>query len=164
MIYKKLSPRETSIWIKNINKVIDLNEQLMIMVRARYNFMDAEYQEKYYSGWKRFFYESRCHIVFGNIYQYGSWFFKLNKMTPWTRAELNMDYHTDNYYENWKRKLKMTKERWTKYAEQPFQVEEKDVIFYQEMVEFHQKTIKIAEKLGIEYETYNLDEDRKDSC
>lgn len=40
-------------------------------------------------------------------------------------------------------------ERWTKYASKPFQIEEKDVIFYQEMKEYHADALIIAKRIRI---------------
>ncbi|SOK58368.1 hypothetical protein [Yersinia phage fHe-Yen9-04] len=161
MIYKELTQNQTNIWIKNINKSIELNEFLLEKIRNRYNFMNDEYNEKYLTGWTRFFFEKTCYAspYNGYIYEYGHGIFKLRNMTPFTNEELLLDYHSTLYFEKWKRKLALTQERWLKYADQPFKIDENDVIFYQELIEFHYKSIVIIKNLGIDNEKFNLDED-----
>lgn len=159
MLYKELSYRHTNIWVKNIEKVISLNNLLLKKSRERRDLMQTEYTANYRSNiLGKLLNSSECVLIFGKIYENYNSFFPLRNVTPFSEADLAVEYHSDEYFYNKKRDFKMTQERWTKYAEQPFKVEEKDIIYYQNLVEFHNKSIKVAKGIGLEYEAFNLDE------
>lgn len=164
MIFNTLTSRQTNIWIKNIEKVIALRELLAEKNKDREVIRDNEYKEKYLTGWRRFFHEKECYTRYytGDIFEINSFFFKLKKMTPYNHYELHNMYQTEDYLDKHRRKYKMMHERWTKYAHKPFQIEEKDVIFYQEMKEYHADALIIAKGLKLDYEAFNLDEDCED--
>lgn len=161
MIFETLTQRQTNIWIGNIAKVINLRELLNEKDKDREVIRDNEYREKYLTGIRRFFHEKECYTRYytGDIYEMGSFFFKLGRMTPYTHYELHNMYQSEDYRDKHRKKFKMMQERWTKYASKPFQIEEKDVIFYQEMKEYHADALIIAKGLGLDYEAFNLDED-----
>lgn len=161
MIYKTLTPEQTAIWISNIEKVISLRDILYEKNIEREKFRDSEYKEKYLTKWTKIFFSKTCYTQHytGNIHEYDSLFCKLKYMTHYTHYELHNMYQSHDYKNKYKKKYKMIHERWTKYASQPFQLEETDVIFYQNMKEYHADALIIAKGLNLDYEAYYLDED-----
>jgi hypothetical protein len=164
MLYKQLTDHNTRVWIKNFEKVIKLNELLIEKSKDRHVFMLNEYTEKYRSGfWGKLFYNEKCCLYGGKIYEKHTSWSVLKKMTPYTEGELDLEEHTDTYFYFKKDDLIKTFERWSKYADRPFQIEEKDVIYYQDLVTFQNETIEIAKGIGLDYEAFNLDEYRQNS-
>lgn len=162
MLYKELSERNTNVWINNLKKVIDLNELLVEKSKDRHVIMLNEYQEKYRSNFLgKLLYKEECELIGSRIYEGYNSLFSLKLMTPYTEAELIMEDHTDEYFYTKKEELEKTYERWSKYADRPFKIEEKDVIYYQELVAYHNTTIEVAKGIGIDYEAFNLDEYRQ---
>jgi hypothetical protein len=159
MLYKQLSERNTNIWIKNIGKVISLNNILLKKSRERLELMQNEYTANYRSNIiGKLLNSSECVLIYGKIYENYNSFFPLRKVTPFTESELEVEYHSYEYFYNKKRDFVMTQERWSKYADRPFKVEEKDIIYYQTLEEFHNKSIEVAKGIGLDYEAFNLDE------
>ena len=162
MNYGTLTERNTRVWLLNFAKTIKLNELLIEKSRDRNVIMQNEYTSKYRSSaLGKFLYKEKCELIGSRIYEsYSSWF-SLKLLTPYTVPELILEDHTDDYFYNRRDLYLSTYERWSKYATQPFTVDEKDVIFYQELVEFHEETIKVAKGVGMDYEAFNLDEYRE---
>lgn len=163
MNYDVLTQEDTDIWIGNLNKVIGLAEKLCSTWNDRKTLMDTQYKERYLTGWRRFFYDSDGYWLTpysGIPYPYGG-YFKLRHLDELTYAENDLRLYVECEYKE--EKLLRTQERWSKYASQPFQINENDVIFYQSMHKFHLLSKKIAKRLGIDYEAFNLDEDSKSS-
>lgn len=162
MLYKELTERNTHVWINNLKKVIDLNELLVEKSKDRHIIMLNEYQQKYRSNFLgKLLYKEECELIGSRIYEGYNSFFPLKLMTPYTEAELIMEDHTDEYFYKKKEDLEKTYERWSKYADRPFKIEEKDVIYYQDLVAFHNETIEVAKGIGLDYEAFNLDEYRQ---
>ena len=157
MNFETLDANQTTIWISNIEKTIAFSEILEKMMNERLSQMDDEYTAKYCNGWRKFFYDKDYWIsASGNAY---TGFCKARYVKPLSNAENDLRYFVELYIKKRKVEDKEVHERWSKYAKQPFEVHESDIIFYQKMKCFHKKAQKIAHNLGMEYEAFNLDED-----
>lgn len=158
MNFETLDLDQTKIWISNIEKTIALADALTERFDRRMKDLDEQYSSIYLSGWRKLFYDSEYFIsAGGNIYSTGLW--KAWKMTPLSEAENKLRYFVDFYRTEKQTEYKETHERWAKYAKQPFEIHESDIIFYQKMKRFHAKATEIADNLGMKYEAFNLDED-----
>lgn len=159
MNYETLTVEQTGIWIGNIQKTIAFAEALAERFDKRMKAMDEQYIAIYRTGWRKFFNEPEYWIsAGGNVYSMGS-LGKARKMTPLTYEETKLRYFVNFYRTEKQTEYKETHERWAKYAKQPFEIHESDIIFYQKMKRFHAKATEIAHNLGMEYEAFNLDED-----
>lgn len=161
MNFKTLDIEQTSIWIGNIEKTIKFLETLNDYHESRMAQMDQEYTDFYRKGWRRFFNDDEYWISpYGYVYPMGG-MIKARKITPLSYAENNLRNFIDYLYKDKHIELKEAHERWVKYAKQPLEVHESDIIFYQKMKRFHEKLTEIAQNLGIKYEAFDLDEDCK---
>ena len=161
MNYKTLSQNDTIIWLRNLEKSIMLGDYLYNLWIDRQLLMDAQYKERYRTGWRKFFYEDDGYWITpygGTPYAFGG-YFKLRLLDQLTEAEKQLKWYAEEYYEKTEDLFKKTHQRWSMYTKQPFEISESDVVFYQTMQDWHLSSIKIAKQLGIDYEAYNLDED-----
>ena len=165
MNYDILTQEDTNIWIGNLDKVIGLANKLTSAWKERKQLMDTQYQERYLTGWRKYFNDSDGYWLTpysGIPYPFGG-YFKLRHLDQLTYDENELRLYVEDEYFKKREKFNRTQERWNKYASQPFQINENDVIFYQSIQDFHWLSQKIARKLGIDYEAFNLDEDSKSS-
>lgn len=161
MNYKTLSQNDTIIWLRNLEKTIMLGDYLYNVWVDRQLLMDAQYKERYRTGWRKFFYEEDGYwitLYSGFPYATGG-FFKLRRLDQLTKAEIHLKWYAEEYDYKIEDSFKKTQQRWAKYAKQPFEISESDVVFYQKMQDWHISSVNIAKRLGIDYEAYNLDED-----
>lgn len=164
MNYKVLSTTDTNIWLSNFDKVIELANKLEKYMSERMQRMDDEYTAKFRSGWRKFVYDKDYWISYnGHAYPLGG-MFKCKGVEPLSSAEKVLRSYVYDYKKSYKNDFKNTKERWAKYAKQPFEIQESDITFYQQLKHFHEYSLKVAKQLGIDYEAFNLDEDCQDSC
>lgn len=165
MNYKTLSQNDTLIWLGNLEKTIAFSTFLFNKWVERQELMDTQYKERYRTGWRKFFYEDDAYWItpFGGVpYAFGG-MFKLRLLDPLTESEMRLKWYAEEYDEKIEDSFKKTHQRWAKYAKQPFEISESDVVFYQKMQDWHFSSVNIAKRLGIDYETFNLDEDSSHS-
>lgn len=161
MIYKTLTSKQTDIWLGNLSKIILLLETHIDGNNKRFELMNEEYQKKYRTGFFKFLHDETCSVRgwTGEIMGSESLFIPKFRMTYFNEAELMRLVYVNTYDTDMLISLKRCFERWNKYASTPFQIQESDLVFYQEAIHFHKKSMNIAKKIGMDYEAFNLDED-----
>lgn len=166
MIYKQLSPKQTSFWLSNIDKTIKILEDLKDYY---FNILDKKTKdefEKHYTNWYNFVsYDDLIYLKDGKHYIF-SWFsFRpLSKLTQYSEYERNITSYVIYKHKSTKlvddyKKLIETKQYWKKYAEQPFQINMDDLKLYYSFKEVHEKVKIMLKGVGAYNEALDLDED-----
>lgn len=166
MILKTLTPEQTSVWISNLNKVIDIRATVKKYNNDNFDKMDKLFKEsygkfyKYYHGahslqdlhigWDSY-YHVRNSFLFGQVKKLGKVPIKLYMY----KAQLRYIYGSER-----DKKLADTKIKWECYAEQPFQITEVDLEFYMNLSIWHKELKDVLVEGGVYDEALNLDEDR----
>lgn len=166
MILSTLTPKQTSIWIKNLNKVIDLRAAVKKYYNSEYDRREVQYNERY-GFWGKFLHggaEFKDLAIRWDGYfheQFCMCFSKIGKVEP--VPDLLLEYmrvHRHVYRETRDTLLKRLKDKWERYATQPFQIQEGDLEMYHNLFVWHKELKAILVEGGVYDETLDLDEDR----
>lgn len=166
MILTTLTANQTMIWINNLNKVIDLRNA----VKKYSNAKLEEHAEKYYASYSSFYRSFHGVSSFEDLYlswdgyyhipakMFGDKIKKLGVMPPnLLNYKLKLRYKYSNTRDT---VLSRLKQKWEKYACQPFQIQEADLEMYQNLFAWHAELKEILVEGGVYDEAFNLDEDR----
>lgn len=165
MILKTLTPEQTNIWISNLNKLIELQVAVRKYSTAEHDIREKQYNERYSWLGKILHNDSSFDELFigwdGYYHCFGSMFFtKIGKVDPY--PELLVQYKKKIRYSYTSKRnciIKRLKQKWEKYAEQPFAIQEGDLEMYQNIKDWHTELRLILEEGKVYDETFNLDED-----
>lgn len=171
MILKELTPKQTTTWIDNLDKLADL-----------YNACQKHYRETMQdrkqitetvvlaSKWKRFRYGIDdwydIHHYWDGTFRIFGWLGNMPviKEIPKTSEDfIDLKHHINNYWidgENRKEYTSKLISKWGKYAKRPFQIDGSDLEDYFSVLKWHEELKELALKEGIYDEAFNLDEDR----
>jgi|AGFT01.1.fsa_nt_gi hypothetical protein len=165
MILATLTPKQTAIWIKNLNKLLTLRTAVKKYHNSVYDNRETQYNERYgffgklwhggaafedlRIGWDGYYHES--YAIFG----------KIGKVDP-IPDKLCYYMRVTRFVYRDKRDavLQRLKDKWERYASQPFQIQEGDLEMYQNLFVWHEELKEILVEGGVYDETLNLDEDR----
>lgn len=168
MILKELTPKQTMVWINNLDKLVDL-----------YNLCQKHYYDILFdrrkqaeqtvlkNKWNRFWYGVDSwydirHNYDGTFITYGVFrTVQLKNITPTSWAFMDIKDKIEDVWIGEDRKEYVDKlvKKWGKYATRPFQIDGSDLEDYFSVLKWHQELKDLALEEGIYDETLNLDED-----
>ncbi len=161
MNFRTLSQNDSIIWLSNLDKTIKLMEYTEELWKIRREKMDKQYKNVYRKGWRKYFYPDSFYIIYdGSAVPGGSVFRCSKKVERLTEGEHLISvavYH----YSKTLAEFKSVQVRWAKYAKQPFEIHESDLLQYQRIISLNRKYIALLKKIGITNEEFNLDEDSR---
>lgn len=166
MILETLTPKQTAVWIKNLNKVIDLRCAVKTYHNDHYNKNEKLFNDNYgslYKSWHSISDFSDVNIGWDGHYRVpGSiWFGVIKKLPPIPERLLNYKLFLRFKYKNTRDTvLARLKQKWERYATKPFQIQEGDLEMYQTLFEWHSELKAILVEGGVYDEAFDLDEDR----
>lgn len=171
MILKELTPKQTTTWLDNLDKLANLYNKCQEHYRETIEHRrDILKNVVLKSKWKRFrfgidswydihHYWDGTFRVFGSL---GN--MPIVKDLPATSEEfIDLKYHINEHWidgENRKQYVSKLIKKWGKYAKQPFQIDGADLEDYFKVLAWHEELKELALKEGIYDEAFNLDEDR----
>lgn len=165
MILKTLTPEQTNIWISNLKKLINLKAEVRKYSTSQSDIREQQYNERYGFFGKMLHNDSKfdeLYLGYDGFYRcYGSMFFsKVGKVDP-IPHNLMIYKKSLRYTYNSTRNtiLRRLQQKWERYAEQPFNIQEGDLEMYQNIKEWHQELKEIMLEGSVYDETFNLDED-----
>lgn len=165
MILDTLTPKQTDIWIKNLNKVIDLRNAVKKYHNTDYDKTEQLFNETYgtlYKMWNGIndfgdlylswdgYYHTPGSLIFGKVKKLGV---VPNHLLHYKR----LLRHT--YRDTRDTILSRLKQKWERYATQPFNIQEGDLEMYQNLHLWHSELKEILVEGGVYDETFDLDED-----
>lgn len=165
MILDTLTPKQTDIWIKNLNKVIDVRNAVKKYHNANYDCTEKLFNDSYgllYKAWHGIDDFSDLYLGWDGYYRTpGSLTFgKVKKLGVVPDHLLHYKRSLRYVYRDTRDTLlERLKQKWEHYATQPFQIQEGDLEMYQNLHVWHRELKDILEEGGVYDEAFNLDED-----
>lgn len=165
MILSTLTPEQTAIWISNLNKVIAARNAVKKYHNGDYDRVEKLFNDNYgtfYKMWHGIGKFDDLYLAWDGYYHVpGSLFFGIIKKLGYCPPLLT------NYKRSlrWKYKetrdtvLSRLKQKWERYATQPFSIQEGDLEMYHTLHEWHSELKAILVEGGVYDEALNLDED-----
>lgn len=173
MIYKVLTERQTSFWLKNMREFIDLAEKLLALNEQKLEAIRTEYNENYqntvlkrflnpdsYYIWKhkgktRVY--SSCQSILMDMF-FDTGYNELKKIQKFEDYESDIYWLSDSLSE-YLLKVKQNEFQWSEFAGRPFQIDQQDLEKYLTIVStFNNDLLPIAKKAGLVDEAYHMDE------
>lgn len=162
MILKTLTPKQTDIWINNLQKLIALRNAVKKYHNSQYDMYEKQYNERYGFFGKEFHENNFDELMIfwdGYFHSFGI-FSKVSRVGPVPPKLTN--YMKDLHWQYHRTRdilLKRLLNKWERYAEQPFQIQEGDLEMYENLKVWHQELKEVLEEGGVYDETLDLDED-----
>ncbi|AZU98074.1 hypothetical protein BZF66_06385 [Salmonella enterica] len=165
MILKTLTPKQTGIWIKNLQKLLSLRNAVKKYHNSEYDRAEKLFNESYgwlYKAWHSIDGYEDLHLMWNGTYHVPmsmicSHVKKLETVPPHM-----VEYRKRLIYEYRDTRdtlLKRLQQKWERYAEQPFQIQEGDLVMYENLKVWHQELKNVLVEGGVYDETLDLDED-----
>lgn len=165
MKLKELTPEQTNIWISNLNKLIDLKNKVRSYSIEQHNIREIQYNDRYSWLGKILHNDSSFDELYigndGYYHCFGSMFFsKIGKVDPYPPLLLEYKKVTRFVYRSTRNcMLRKLREKWEKYADRPFNINEGDLDMYQTLQDWHKELRLILEEGNLYDEAFNMDED-----
>ena len=165
MILNTLTPKQTGVWISNLNKLIAVRGAVKKYHNSEYDRTEQLFNENYgwlYKAWHGVSDFSDLYLMWDGTYcvpmsMIGSRATKLGKAPPKMVEYKRVLRH--EYKNTRDTLLQRLHQKWTRYATKPFNIQEGDLEMYQNLHEWHKELKEILVEGGVYDEALDLDED-----